>query len=418
MRDILPLEKTYYDRVENACRRLAKEYGFQRVEFPILEDAKLFQKGTGPSTDVVEKQMYLLKTKGGKQLALRPEGTPSVVRLYFQEGLKAWLQPVKLWYFGPFFRYESPQAGRYREFYQFGFEVINGESSLLDAQLLQLFSNLLKELHLKNVVLEINSLGLPEERKEYRKDLVVYLRKQARHLCPTCRRRLTTNPLRVLDCKEESCQAVVRGAPQMIDYLSKECHNHFKEVLEFLDDLDIAYRLNPYLVRGLDYYTRTVFEFVIDDPSEEETGGSRAHSLVGGGRYDRLAELIGKERIPALGGAGGVERIIEAMKEQGVKASYSGTPNVFLAQLGQLAKKEALLLFEELRKQKIRVATAFDKDSLRAQLKRAAQLGVKYTLIIGSQEARAHRVSLRTMAQGTQKLMDQKEVISFLKKKL
>ena len=416
MRDLLPEEMVYYDQVRNACQHIAKEYNFQQVDFPILEDAKLFQKGTGLYTDVVEKEMYLLRTKGGQHLALRPEGTPSIMRLYFQEGLKSLAQPVQLWYFGPFFRHESPQAGRYREFHQLGFEVINGESSALDAQLIQLFYNLLKELHLKNILVEINSLGLPEERKEYRKDLVKYLRKNSRQLCPVCRTRLTKNPLRVLDCKEESCQTVVKGAPQMIDYLSKECHNHFKEVLEFLDDLEIPYRLNPYLVRGLDYYTRTVFEFVVEE--EGENGSSKTSTLIGGGRYDRLAELIGRERIPAVGGAGGVERIIEAMKKQGVKLPAGKKPEVFLAQLGMRAKKEALRFFEELRKKKIRVAASFGKDSLRAQLKKANQLGVKYTLIIGAQEVNRHRVAVRMMKQGGQKLMSKDEALEFLKKKL
>ncbi len=415
MRDLLPEEMIYYEQVKNTCQRLAKEYNFQRVDFPILEDAKLFQRGVGLDTDVVEKEMYLLRTKGGQQLALRPEGTASVMRLYFQEGLKSLTQPVQLWYFGPFFRHESPQAGRYREFYQLGFEVINGESSALDAQLIQLFYNLLKDLHLKNVLVEINSLGLPEERKEYRKDLVKYLRKNSRRLCPTCRTRLTKNPLRVLDCKEESCQMVVKGAPQMIDYLSKECHNHFKEVLEFLDDLSIPYRLNPYLVRGLDYYTRTVFEFVIEEETREE---QKRHTLIGGGRYDRLGELIGHERIPAVGGAGGVERIIEEMKRQGVKLPAVKKPDVFLAQLGMRAKKEALQFFEELRKKKIRVVASFGKDSLRAQLKKANQLGVKYTLIIGAQEVNRHRVAVRMMKQGGQKLMNKEEVLEFLKKRL
>jgi len=417
MKDILPEEMRYYNRIENVCQRLATEYNFQRVNFPILEDAQLFQKGIGLATDIVEKEMFLLPAKRGKQLALRPEGTASVVRLYFQEGLKSWTQPVQLWYFGPFFRHESPQAGRYRQFYQLGFEVINGESSALDLQLIQLFYNLLKELHLKNILLEINSLGLPEERKEYRQALVSYLRKHSRELCPVCHDRLIKNPFRVLDCKEEGCQEVARRAPQMIDYLSKECHNHFKEVLEFLDELNIPYRLNPYLVRGLDYYTRTVFEFVIsEDGSDAEA--SRSHTLIGGGRYDRLAELIGQERLPALGGAGGVERIIEAMKEQDVRMSSPRKPDVFLAQLGARAKKEALQFFEELRKEGIKVVATFDKDSLRTQLKRANQLGVKYTLIIGAQEVTRHRVAVRQMDQGGQKLIDRDKVISFLKKKL
>jgi len=423
MRDILPKEGNSFYRIENACRREARNYNFQKIDFPILENVDLFKKGTGLYTDIVEKQMYSLRTKGNERLALRPEGTPSVVRAYFQRGMKAWPQPVKLWYMGPFFRHENPQAGRYRQFHQFGFEVLNDGAAVIDAQVIQLFFNLLEGLHLKDLVVEINSIGYPEERAVYRTALTKYLKRHFSQLCSDCQRRIRTNPLRILDCKQLSCQRIIAGAPQIIDYLSNECNNHFKEVLELLEELKIPYDLNPYLVRGLDYYTRTVFEIAVvqnkkqgDDNSKE--GKELRQALVGGGRYDRLSRLIGGSDIPAVGGAAGVERIIEAMRQAKVKPVYPEKPLIFLAQLGERAKKEALKLFEEFREKGIKVAELLGRDSLKAQLKRADNLGVKYTIIIGRKEAINRTVTLRTMKTGYQASVERDKIVSVIKKRL
>ncbi len=411
MHDLLPEDCAYFYRVENACRRFAREYRFNRVDFPVLENALLFKKGTGETSDIVEKQMYTLRTKSGESLALRPEGTPSVVRLYLQHGAKTWPQPVKLWYWGPFFRHERAQSGRYRQFHQFGFEIIGGDDSVLDAQTISLFYNLLISLRLKNLVVEVNSIGQPTERAAYQKALVKHLKKGERSLCSDCRRRLTRNPLRVLDCKEENCRKMVGQSPHIVDYLSEECRRHFQEVLELLDELNIPYRLNPYLVRGLDYYNRTVFEIV----SEQEEG---AKALVGGGRYDGLVELMGGSATPAVGAAAGIERIVAAMREAGGRASSQEKPEVFVAQLGQVAKKEAIKLFEELRQQKVRVAEAFDRESLGAQLKKADREGVKYVAIIGQQEAIKGVVTLKTMSTGNQRSIKRSQVVSLLKRSL
>jgi len=411
MHDLKPEDCAYFDRVENACRRIAREYRFNRIDFPILENASLFKKGTGDTSDIVEKQMYALRTKSGEILALRPEGTPSTVRYYLEHGLRAQPQPTKLWHWGPFFRYEKAQAGRYRQFHQFGFEIIGGQDAILDVQIIALFYNLLTSLYLKNISVEINSIGLPAERAVYRKALIKHLKKTERELCSDCRRRLLRNPLRVLDCKEENCQKIVAQAPQSVDYLSTECRQHFQEVLELLGELNIPYRLNPYLVRGLDYYTRTVFEIVSDKDNEKK-------ALVGGGRYDGLVELLGGPQTPAVGGAAGIERIVEAMKTAGRRLSYQEKPSVFVAQIGSSAKKEAVKLFEELRHRKIKVAEAFDRESLGVQLKRADRLGVKYVVIIGQKEALDGTVTIKTMSTGRQRSVKRSQIISLIKRSI
>jgi len=411
MHDQMPEDCAYFSRIENACRRLAKDYRFDRIDFPILENAALFKKGTGETSDIVEKQMYTLRTKSGEILALRPEGTPSVVRFYLEHGARTWPQPVKLWYWGPFFRYEKAQAGRYRQFHQFGFEVIGGADSTLDAQVINIFYRLLSSLRIKDLTVEINSIGQLAERENYQKALVKQLKKNQSDLCPDCRRRLTRNPLRILDCKEATCREIVRQLPHVVDYLSPECHQHFQEVLELLGELNIPYRLNPHLVRGLDYYTRTVFEIV-------QTNDEEKKALVGGGRYDGLVDLLGGPPTPAVGGAAGIERIVQAMKESGRRVSYREKPEVFIAQLGPAAKKEAMKLFEELRQRGIKVAEAFGRDSLNAQLKRADRLGVKYVVIIGQKEALEETITLKTMSTGQQRLVKRSQAVSLIKKRL
>ncbi|MBI2038345.1 MAG: histidine--tRNA ligase, partial [Candidatus Nealsonbacteria bacterium] len=262
MHDILPEEQKYFEKISDVVKDTADFYGFEKIDTPILESAELFLKGVGMSTDIIEKQMFLLRTKGGDTLALRPEGTSPVARAYIEHGMMNLPQPVKLWYLAPFFRYEHPQAGRFRQFWQFGFEILGEFSPALDAQVIQIFYNILKELKLKNLVVQVNSIGDSACRPYYKKILVSYFKTRVNSLCSDCRRRLKENPLRILDCKEEKCQRIVAGSPQIIDHLCEPCHRHFKEVLEFLEEMGLPYHLNPYLVRGLDYYTKTVFEIV------------------------------------------------------------------------------------------------------------------------------------------------------------
>lgn len=406
-------DQKYLDKVFSTVKEIAEFYNFQRIETPILEESELFEKGTGLTTDVVQKQMFICKTRGGDTLTLRPEGTPPIVRSYLEHGMFNYPQPVKLWYFGPFFRYEKPQAGRFRQFWQFGMEVIGEKSSIIDAQLIQIYYNILKELKLGNLIVEINCLGDQLCRPYYRKILAGYLRSKESALCPDCRRRVKENPLRILDCKEEKCQPVKAQAPQMVDHLCEECKHHFKEVLEYLDEIELPYRLSPYLVRGLDYYTKTVFEIF----QEGKEGQSQA-ALGGGGRYDYLIKALGGKETPAMGGAMGVDRIIQAMKEAGTKFNEEKKVKVFLAQLGYLGKKKSLKLFEDLRQANIPVAESFDRDSLKSQLKIADKFSAQYTLILGQKEALEETVLMRDMETGKQETLKLETAVAEIKKRL
>jgi histidyl-tRNA synthetase len=396
MKDVLPEEQIYFDIIEKTAKEYADFYTFLKIDTPILEDYQLFVKGTGEETDIVEKQMYVLKTKGDEILALRPEFTPGLARAYFENGMIAWPHPIKLYSLGPVFRYEKPQAGRYRQFHQLNFESFGSPKPIVDVEIIWLFYNILKDLKIKDLTVQINSIGDSLCRPYYKKVLVRYLKSQERNLCPTCKKRLRLNPLRILDCKEEKCQKVAANAPQLIDHLCEGCKDHFKKVLEHLDDLDIPYILNPYLVRGLDYYTKTVFEIVSQSGPE-----GRQNALVGGGRYDDLLKLIGKKDIPACGGAMGLERVIALMKDNNYKTTPI-VPQIFIAQLGDKAKTQALKLMEGLRKINIVAESHLSKDSLTNQLKIANKLNVKFAVIIGEEEVLTKAVIIRDMHNGTQ----------------
>ncbi len=413
MHDILPEEQKYFQKIYETVSDIVSFYGFKKIDTPILEEAELFSKGIGLSTDIVEKQMYTLKTKGGDFLALRPEFTAGIVRAYIEHGMFTLPQPLKLYTFGPVFRAERPQAGRYRQFHQFDLEVFGEGSAVIDAQIIQICYNILQDLKFKDVIVEVNSIGDSQCRPYYKKLLVNYLKSHQAALCTNCRRRLRESPLRVLDCKEEKCQRVVARAPQIIDHLCQECNNHFKEVLEFLDALELPYHLNPYLVRGLDYYTKTVFEIFEEDSLEE-----KHIALLGGGRFDMLVKLLGGKDTPVCGVAGGVERIIEGMRARAVRFPRSSSPQVFLAQIGTLAKRRSLKLFEDFRKAKIGMIESFGRDSLKAQLGRAQKSEVKYTLILGQKEALEETVIIRDMDTGRQRTVKLDKIVGEMKRKL
>ncbi|MCU0653699.1 MAG: histidine--tRNA ligase, partial [Candidatus Pacebacteria bacterium] len=349
---------------------------------------------------------------GGDSLTLRPEGTPSIVRAYLEHGMANWPQPVKLWYWGPFFRHERPQAGRYRQFWQLGFEVIGEGTAIIDAQVIQIYYNILKELKIDNITIEINSIGDLICRPYYRKTLASYLRSRESVLCADCKRRIKENPLRVLDCKEDKCQNARTQAPQIVDHLCDECKAHFKEVLEYLEEIGLPYRLNPYLVRGLDYYTRTVFEICQDNKD-----GTTSAALGGGGRYDGLIKMLGGKETPAMGAALGVDRIVAAMKASEVQVGEEKKVKVFLAQLGTMGKKKSLKLFEELRQAGISVGEAFDRDSLKSQLKIADKYGAKYTLLLGQKEALEGTILLRDMEAGKQESLPLETAVAEIKKR-
>jgi len=414
MHDILPQDQVYLKKVQKSVESITSYYGFQRIDTPILENAEVFSKGTGPATDIIEKEMYTFRTKGGDLVALRPEFTASIVRSYIENGMHNLLQPVKLWTMGPCFRHERPQAGRYRQMLQFDIEALGDKSPSIDSQIIQMSYDILKDLSFKNINIEVNSIGDTECRPYFKKILTSYFRSKKSSLCSDCQRRLKENPLRILDCKEEKCQRVKAGAPQIIDHLCENCHTHFKQVLEFLDELELPYTLNPYLVRGFDYYTKTVFEIV-----EKSDSGLVQGALVGGGRYDGLVRLLGGRDTPACGSAGGVDRIINLMKARTVKIDkQENKAEIFLAQLGQLAKRKSLKLFEEFRAAKIPVAESFSKDSLGAQLKIADKMGIRWVLIFGQKEALENFITLRDMKSGVQKEIKIDKVVQEMKTKI
>lgn len=417
--DILPAEQKYYQKVYDVCENMVSFYGFKKIETPILEETELFSKGTGTTTDIVQKQMYALKTRGGDFLTLRPEFTPGVIRAYLQHGMQSLPKPVKLYSSGSLFRYEHPQAGRYRQFHQFNLEVIGEENPVIDVQIIQIFYNILRELKFKNLTIEINSIGDNQCRSYYKKILLSYLKSRDSALCVDCRRRLRENPLRILDCKDEKCQRIVSQAPQMIDHLCDGCHRHFKGVLEFLDEIELIYHLNPYLVRGLDYYTKTVFEIFVKEPVKSESSDFPVkNALVAGGRYDNLIKLLGGEDTPAVGGAMGLERVISLMKTKKVSFPKRIPPSIFLAQLGNLAKRKGLKLVEDFRKVKIRVSESFGQDSLKSQLAKADRVGVKYALILGQKEALEGTIIIRDMKTGKQEIVKFERVVREIEKRL
>ena len=447
MHDILPEDQLYFQKIYKTSEGIAKFYGFEKIETPIIEEAELFSKGIGIATDIVEKQMFTFRTKGGDFLALRPEGTTSIARAYIEHGMHNLPQPVKLWYFGPFFRYERPQAGRFRQFWQFGLEVFGEQSPVIDVQIIQIFYNILKELKFRNLIIEVNSIGCRHCRSYYRKLLVSYFKYRESSLCSNCRRRLRENPLRILDCKEEKCQRIITQAPQMIDHLCEECKPHFKQVLEFLDEMELPYHLNSYLVRGLDYYTKTVFEIFstsqkgLDSSSavllspvveksddgvnldskekEVEDTYSRTSALVGGGRFDALVKFLGGKDTPACGGAAGIDRMAQLIKTKSMRwVAKPQFPQIFLAQLGDLAKKKSLVLLEKFREAKVECSESFSKDSLKTQLGRANKIGARYCLILGQREALDGMVIIKDMKTGKQETVEMEKIVEEMKKRL
>ncbi len=416
MKDILPADQIYWDFTRNVARAIADAYRFERIDTPIIEDIKLFNRTIGRQTDIIEKEMFTFIDKGGETLALRPEATASIARAYINHGMLNLPQPVKLWYMGPMFRHNRPQAGRYRQFHQIGFEILNEAKPVADAELIAVTSAICQDLGL-SVVFAINTLGDAVCRQAYLNELAAYYRSVRSHLCETCKRRLVKNPLRLLDCKEPSCAKLKTSAPQIADFICEDCKNHFMKLLEYLDEVGAAYVLDPSLVRGLDYYTRTVFEIFLKD-SDKVDELSRQNALGGGGRYDNLVEILGGRATPACGFAFGIERLISKMRDRNVIIPTTESAKVFLAVLGESAKRRALKLFEDLRRAGIRIAINFSKETLKSQLEVANKLMVDYTLILGQKEVLDETIIIRDMSTGVQEIVDYKKILIILKKKL
>jgi histidyl-tRNA synthetase len=412
MKDVLPEDQGFWEQIRRVSERLARDYGFLRMDTPILEYANLFVRSIGEGTDIVEKEMYTFVTRGGDKVALRPELTAGNCRSYIQHGMNVLPKPVKLFTSGPVYRYDRPQEGRYREHYQVNFDAYGEQDPILDAEIIQIASRLFQSLGIKSIQIQVNSIGCPVCRKDYKDLLINYLESKKNKLCQDCKRRLYTNPLRVLDCKEDKCSQVTASAPQSVDHLCDDCRTHFKTVLEYLDELELPYIINPHLVRGLDYYTKTVFE--IWSGSEE----GKKSSLGGGGRYDRLIKMMGGEDTSAIGFAIGVERVVAEMKKVQAKPYKMPRPRVFLAQLGSLAKKKSLKLFAEMEKNGILMAESFGRGSLKSQLKVANKLRVEFTLILGQKEALDGTVIVKNMLTGAQETVRMDKLVDYIKKKL
>lgn len=413
MHDILPEDQKYWKYIMKKAEHLLDFYGFERVDTPILESTDLFIKSMGESSDIVEKEMYNLRTKGGDNLTLRPEITASIARSYIENGMSVRPHPVKLYTMGQVFRHDQPQQGRYRQFYQLDVETLGDASEIIDAELIFLAYKLLDSLGLNNMNVRINSIGDSQCRPAYLKVLKDFYRNKLKKVCATCKGRFKTNILRMIDCKEPECRETAKEIPQFLDYLDEDCRAHFKHVLEFLDEVKVPYILDSTLVRGLDYYTRTTFEFV-----SEEDGASQA-SIIGGGRYDKLINFLSGPKTPAAGWAMGMERVVAAMKQQNVNVpEVKPRPKVFLAQLGEVAKRKSINLFESFRKAGIEAKSSFGRDSIKSQLRIAHRLGAKFTLIFGQKEALDGTVILKEMESGVQETIPLEKIVDEVKKRL
>lgn len=421
--DRLPEDETAWRFVYRALEKRADGFGYSQIVTPTFEHAQIYIRALGEKTDIVEKEMFEVrratqesddseKTKNDSYI-LRPEGTAGIIRAYREHGMHTWQQPVKLWYFGSMFRAERPQKGRYREHWQAGFEVIGDGDPATDALVIYVGWQFFSDLGIKDkIVVDINSVGCPTCRVKYKKNLIAHYHAFRNEICVNCARRLESNPIRLLDCKEEKCNKVKERAPQILDQLCTNCREHFRVVLESLDELGVRYDLNPYLVRGLDYYTRTTFEFRITHDDK------RQNSLGGGGRYDGFVELFGGSPTPGLGFGLGIDRIVETIKDLNIAIPSKPLPDVFLIQLGEHAKKACFSLVSQLGEQGLSAICHPGKDGLKNQLSLADRAGVRFAVIIGQRETIDETAILRDMSEATQETITQKDLSEILKKKL
>lgn len=408
--DILPAEQPYWRYVEKTINDITQLYGYQRIDTPMFEDTSLFRRSVGEYTDIVQKEMYTFEDMGGKSMTLRPEGTAPVCRAYLEHGLQNLPQPVKLYYLASIFRYERPQAGRLREHHQFGCEAIGDGDPAIDAEVIDVAWQLYKSLGLANVTLQLNSIGCKECRPKYLAALKKHYAGHTSVLCADCKIRLEKNPLRLLDCKQPSCQPIADAAPTSTDYLCPQCEEHFKILKKYLDLMAIPFTANHRLVRGFDYYTRTVFEI-------HPAGGGTQGAMGAGGRYDGLIEELGGKPTPAIGFAAGIERIILNLKKQGVAVPETPGLQALIVHMGEKAREESIKLAAHLRRVGISAVATTGGKSLKAQLRQANSLNVRYTVIIGEDEVKAGAVTLRDMASARQETVRLTEVAERLKLK-
>lgn len=409
--DILPAESYKWQYIKKIFRETANHFNFQEIVTPIFEQTDVFERSVGDSSDIVQKEMYRFQDKKGRNFALRPEGTASVVRSYVENNLGMTGGNTKLYYMGPMFRYDRPQKGRYRQFYQYGIENIGSDNPFVDAEIIAFGYTFLKKLGLRNFILEINSIGCANCSKDYDRALVDYFTPNLSNMCPDCNSRINKNPKRLLDCKVKTCKEIANNAPNMLDYLDEECKKHFEDVKTNLDQMQIPYKVNPKIVRGLDYYNKTAFEFL-----DNNLGAQNA--LIGGGRYNGLIEQFGGKDIPGIGFAGGFERLILSMETEGVFCGDLSKSDVYLVAIGNKAKSKVSQLLFELRSNGIKAEYNPDKESLKSQMKAANKENADFALILGDTELEKEIVIVKNMKDGLQQEIAKDNLIDHLKQQL
>ena len=394
-KDVLPFEVHKNQYIEATCLTVAENFGFKEMRTPVFEHTELFQRGVGDTTDVVQKEMYTFDDKGGRSITLRPEGTAGAARSFLENGLSNAALPQKICYLTSCYRYEKPQAGRLREFHQFGVECFGASSPLADAEIISLAKQIFDELGVKDLKLEINSIGCPECRAKYHEALKEYFSQYKEQLCHTCRERIERNPMRLLDCKSPEDKALAENAPEILDYLCDECREHFDKVKAYLDAMNIEYTVNPKIVRGLDYYTKTVFEFIAESIGAQGT-------VCGGCRYDGLVETLGGKPTPALGFAMGLERILLTMEAQGCEFMEEKTCDLYIAAMGEAAAEKTVEIVTRMRDEGFFVEYDLVGRGLKAQMKYADKIKAKYVIVLGDSELESGSAKLKNMATGEQ----------------
>ena len=392
-KDLLPKDTFKLQYIEEKVRKILENYGFGEIRVPVFEHTELFQRGVGETTDVVQKEMYTFDDKGGRSITLRPEGTAGAVRAYLENGLSSNPSPVKLWYNMAMYRYENVQKGRLREFHQIGIEVLGSSSYLADVQTILIGKRIFDELGIKNIKINLNSIGCPKCRGEYQKILKEFIGKNLEYYCDTCKSRFEKNPMRILDCKEEKCKKLNEGAPKMIDYLCDECKTHFENVKSSLKAQNIIFEIDSSIVRGLDYYTKTVFEFI-----DEKSG----LTVIGGGRYDGLIEELGGSHTPAVGFATGIERLVEMFDMANPELITEKNPDLYILSTGNEENKKAIQISEALRDKDVYVENDVLERSFKAQMKYADKLNAKFLLVIGENELSSNKAKIKDMKTGNE----------------
>ncbi|WP_138206312.1 histidine--tRNA ligase [Haloimpatiens lingqiaonensis] len=390
-KDLLPTESYKWQYIENKFRNIASTYGCREIRTPIFEYTELFQRGVGETTDVVQKEMYTFNDKGGRSITLKAEGTAPSVRAFIESGLHAEAQPTKLFYFTPVFRYENVQKGRLRQHHQLGIEVFGSNEASMDAEVISLAMRVYEEFGVKNLTLNINNIGCPECRKKYNEALKEYLNSNLDNLCETCKTRFNKNPMRILDCKEKKCKEIVKDAPVIIDYVCDDCKNHFEQLKMYLSALGIEYNVDPLIVRGLDYYSKTVFEIINNDIT-----------VCGGGRYDYLIKEIGGPEMPAVGFGMGIERLIMTLEENGIEIPKPNYMDLYIGSMGDAGKVEAFKLANKLRIEGIKCDCDHMDKKVKAQMRYANKLEAAYTIVLGDSELENREANLKRMSDGEQ----------------